>query len=190
MRDIIARRVYRKLKKISDTNSSAGRHWYSAAHDEAVSLSEKYPISTERAAAIIAVLSPGTSWEQNIKDAWELCEFKHDAIVTTYPLNKHKALAIFEGRPLFDYVRGNKVRSFFDNIARPEISTAVTLDRHMLRFMLQSKDDRELQKVFSSSRNYSAMSERIRRHAYKRGLKPHELQAMLWLQVREDSNAR
>jgi len=180
MKDRYAKRIKQQLDKVEPWNYDNGLDWYNEAHDEAVKLGEDYGIGTGRAAAIIAVLSPGTAWERNLKDARLVCEQGEYATVTTYPANKEKALSILKhSDTYYNYVRGSKVRSFFDNILSPDTSEAVTLDRHMLRFICKIGD-----KIFSSSRNYQSIAERIRRRAKKVGIRPCQLQAALWLQVR------
>jgi hypothetical protein len=184
MLDNYARRIKREIDKIDPWNYDNGLTWYHEAHDEAVTLGADFSIGTERAAAIIAVLSPGTSWERNLKDARLVCEQGEYATVTTYPANKAKALKILSSSVWFEQVRGNKVRSFFDNIIAPDTSQAVTLDRHMLRFICKTWDDKCLNRIFSSKRNYQAIAERIRRRAKKIGIRPCQLQAALWLEVK------
>lgn len=176
-------RITGKYRTLDPWNIANGLTWYYEARQHAENLSKKYGLSLETIAGIIAVLSPGVRWDRNLEDAEAILQ-SDDAIVTTYSGNKRKALDLKHGANISKCVRGNKVRSFFDNIVSPETSEAVTLDRHMLRFILKTNNDRELNRVFSSRNTYFSIAEYIRRIARRRGLKPLQLQAMLWLQVK------
>jgi len=184
---VYSQRIAQSFKRLDPWNVDWGAAWYREAHTEAVKLGEEHGIGTDKAAAILAVLSPGAKWEHNIEDARAVCIDGWAAVVTTYPANKEKALNILKSSNHTQFVRGKKVRAFYENINYPGSSAAVTLDRHMLRFLLRTEDNKELCKVFASPKRYERLAEEIRRKAYREGLKPNQLQAMLWLQLRQDN---
>jgi hypothetical protein len=179
-----ATRIAGKVRTLAPWNKDNGLVWYNQAHAQCQELSDRHGVPLEKVAAIVAVLSPGTAWERNIRDAESIIQYREQATVTTYGANKAKACAILDSSNYYQFVRGNKVQSFHSNILYPETSESVTLDRHMLRFILKPRNDKELNKIFSSSRNYQAIASRIRRKAHKMNIRPCQLQAMLWLEVR------
>ncbi len=181
----IHKKIVRTLAKLPDNTVNDGAGWYYIAHGHARALAAKYNLTVEQSAGIIAVLSPGTNWNQNLQDAEELCKYGDGAIVTTYGPNKRKAIALLNGGAVADNVRGQKVSAFYDNIVRPDESKAVTIDRHMIRFMTGLQTEAEMKAIYSSKKKYSALADIIRYRAEKINLKPWQLQAMLWLQVRE-----
>ncbi len=181
----IGARVNSRASHLSADDIDTGAKWYASAHNHALELSTRYNMMVEKVSAIIAVLSPATNWEQNLKDAEAVIRFNEAATVTTYTPNKVKALAILNDADIAATVKGNKVKSFFDNISRPCESDAVTIDRHMLRLMLAVDDEKAFKRVFGNKKVYDKLADIIRRKAYKMHLKPCELQAALWCKVRE-----
>src|SRR5690349_4337648 len=74
----------------------AGLHWYGEAHDIARMIAQRYGFETERAAALLACLSPATSWERSIVDANGLATdlgFR----CTTYQKQVNKAIDLLTG---------------------------------------------------------------------------------------------
>lgn len=51
-----------------------GLHWYQNAHDTAQGFADKYGVTIEQAAGVIAVLSPDTRWGRNVAEADRLLE--------------------------------------------------------------------------------------------------------------------
>ena len=122
-------RILAVYARATEDERTEGLYWYRAANTFASGLSAKYGVTTEQAAGVIAALSPQTSWERNVPLAEKACRTKRPSGHTG--ANCAKARAILRGKtaPL-DTLGGNKVRAFFDNIANPEESQAVTIDRH------------------------------------------------------------
>lgn len=51
-----------------------GLHWYQNAHDTAQGFADKYGVTIEQAAGVIAVLSPDTRWGRNVAEADRLLQ--------------------------------------------------------------------------------------------------------------------
>ena len=119
------------VKRITDMYKQAtpefiegGHNWYEKAHDIAKGIGRG---NVEKGAGIIAALSPQTGWGRNIQLAGELARTgttKHttDSLV--------KAQRILEGEHPLDVLGGQKVTSFYKNIADPSDKETVTIDRH------------------------------------------------------------
>lgn len=156
----------------------AGSGWYPVAHEEAKLLAAHYKLSVVRAAAIIAVLSPLTRWLGNLEDAWAVCDggkARH-----SLPANVAKAQRLLEGDGILEVLRGQKVTAFWQSLAAPTTTPAVTCDSWMARAFGLSQGD-----LFERKGVYTAVSNGVREAAYMVGVRPGTLQATVWLMVRE-----
>lgn len=110
--------------KASDADISDGIEWYARALELARELD---PTNVRRAVGIIAVLSPMTSWPQNVVKARQVY-----ATGATYGTKDSvgKAIRIFNGENPDNVVSGPKVTSFYHNILGD--NARVTIDRHAI----------------------------------------------------------
>lgn len=119
----------------TDLETSNGAGWYSTANDAALIMAERYSVSLEIAAGVIAALSPNNRWERNLTDANSMIRAYsiggHSAAesikVGTYNANKIKALAILSGDDCLQILGGLKVRAFYDCIIGGD---SVCIDGH------------------------------------------------------------
>jgi hypothetical protein len=102
-----------------------GLNWYMDAYAFASTLDPENP---NRAAGIIAALSPMKDWVNNCKLAARAYEQGY-ASGALYA-NTAKADAILSGADPVDVLRGNKVCNFYNAIANPDHPDAVCIDRH------------------------------------------------------------
>jgi hypothetical protein len=119
-------------KQSTDNEIISGKQWYKQANEISRLMAVKYNLTEIQTAGIIASLSPGTNWNQNIIDANNLCSLlnvgKHinSIVCTTYGQNKLKAYYLYQNRDIsknecFKVLLGcsikvNKTSSFFLNI--------------------------------------------------------------------------
>jgi hypothetical protein len=128
-------RILAVYAEASDAERMDGRTWYGRARALAAELD---PVDPERAAAVIAVLSPQTPWPRNVtlaRRAYTLhaSGASVDEITNglgTMRRSAGKAAAIVWGADPDAVVSGPKVRSFWHCIAHPETAQAVVIDRH------------------------------------------------------------
>jgi hypothetical protein len=181
-----AHKIASIVRRIDPWNYENGLTWYEFAHKRIEDIAIKHNLSVSKVCAIVAVLSPSCNWGRNIIDAIDIIENGEDAIVTTYSANRQKALSILasQERDYYKYVRGNKVKSFYANLYNPDSSCSVTLDRHMLKALIGHEDKKAYNRIFASSNNYQHVAEYVRVKAHKLNIKPCQLQAAIWLQVR------
>lgn len=166
-----------------------GREWYQTAHRAAAELAEQHGVTMEQAAGVIAALSPNQPWSQNLIAAKKLLYAYANGLslaevtIAAYGLNKAKAWRICQGEPVLTVLKGNKVRSFFSNIAYPEAVGPVTVDGHAFaiwkgkRITTTSAQQRGLGRIGvyeQCAADYVTAAERV-------GLRPQELQAITWL---------
>lgn len=168
---------------------AAGRQWYQEAHNYAASLAEKYNKPVAVVAAVIAVLSPGTSWELNKRDAENVLEKGILAVTSGYGVNKQKAIALLDGwlQPAAA-VSALKTGSFWLNILRPAENGSVTVDRHAVRVATGNHELAAEQAVHyvNTPNKYQKLATAYQLAAEKIGdILPHELQAITWLVVKD-----
>lgn len=108
----------------TDLESINGAEWYPAANKAASIMAQRYNVTLETAAGVIAALSPNNKWERNLSDADSMIRAYStgdynaaDSIkVGTYNANKVKALKILSGDNCLQVLGGLKVRAFYDCI--------------------------------------------------------------------------
>ena len=117
-----------------------GMTWYNNAYQVCVTLGNKYGVSSDIVAGVIAALSPNNKWESNVVDAeimlraWASDIPYSNVKVATYSLNKDKAATILDCQLNRDQIvkvlRGNKVVAFFLCIATDGNSDTPCIDGH------------------------------------------------------------
>lgn len=177
MRNIIA--VY-NLASVAEV--AEGLAWYSQAHDAACLLADRYGVTVETAAAVIAVLSPAVRWSDNVAAAETVIRMAlaglsaNDYTVQGYGQNKRKAHAIASTGDI-SLVSGEKVTSFYRNIINP-LSDDVTVDRHAVKVWLGFGDGGSVRIAKSA---YTRIADDYRAAAKQLGIPVASLQAITWL---------
>ena len=121
-------------------DKETGANWYNNAYRVCVALGEKYGVSSDIVAGVIAALSPNNKWESNIIDAeimlraWA-AEIDYSQVkVATYSNNKDKAATILDCQlnreQIVKVLRGNKTVAFFLCIASDGDSDTPCIDGH------------------------------------------------------------
>jgi hypothetical protein len=119
----------------TDLETIIGADWYPTANHAALIIAQRYSVTLETAAGVIAALSPNNRWERNLTDADSMIRAYsiggHNAAdsikVGTYNANKIKALAILSGDDCLQILGGLKVRAFYDCIIGGD---SVCIDGH------------------------------------------------------------
>ena len=167
------RNVTKLFRQASPEDLAAGRDWYEQAHQLAVELAAEFDgfaeeWTVERAAAVIAVLSPRLSWPKNVEVARTAYAMYHngwltrDGFVKRVPVlnaNADKAWRLLNGEPPDSVVSGPKVRAFWHTIAHPHDPRAVVVDRHAIDVALgRVTDDRTRGLVLGKKGAYDAVA--------------------------------
>lgn len=153
----------------------AGMNWYSAARNAAMELD---PGNVDRAAGIIAALSPMVKWDRNLEMARFVYSNGH-ANGLGLGNNCRKAELIFAGNHPLDILGGDKVRSFYMTIADPAHAELVVIDRHAFDIAMgraYSDKDRNIGK-----RVYRELSAAYRDAATIAEVLPSQMQAVTWV---------
>lgn len=182
----------------TDAEVAEGRAWYDTAREIAANLASPADgIDTERAAAIIAVLSPQVRWKENVESARLVIgatlagRVRMPPGVRAYPSNVRKAQAIVRGAEIGlgpgDGLGGEapKVRNFWRAIVGD--SDAVTLDVWAMRAALVRRDIASYTwaKVPTPKRAFYPRAVGWYRDAAERcGETPRDFQAIIWTAIR------
>jgi hypothetical protein len=188
-------------KQSTESEKISGLKWYQNVNDICRLMAVKYKLTDVQAVAIVAALSPGTNWNQNVIDANNLCSLLsvytdiHRITVTTYGPNKLKAGYIYSQKEItedeaFKVLLGsskrvNKTSSFFLNILHPEQSENVTIDRHALRINLALT---EYPDFALTEKRYLLMVNAYQLTAKELEINAIQLQAVVWLTFRRLNN--
>jgi hypothetical protein len=152
-----------------------GMNWYADAHSFARTLDRRYT----RAAGIIAALSPQTSWATNRMLATRA--YADGTASGSLGASCAKADAILSGLAPLDVLGGDKVRSFFDNIARPKTSQAVTIDRHAHDIAVYQRMMSAPRQLLTRKGGYEMFADLYREAAGTVGILPLQVQAITWV---------
>lgn len=166
-----------------------GRAWYDDAYKVCVNIASDYNMGIDTVVGVLAALSPRNHWERNVADCEALCKWYRTTMggirgespkVATFDCNKRTALRILDGvRPL-DALHGRKVRSFYLCITGdPE---EVCVDTWAIRAATNGKVS-----AVANDGQYRKVQEAYRAVAKEFGLKPYELQAIVWVTIRNAS---
>lgn len=185
----LRRNIQRVLAAATETERNYGALWYSEANRYARELSLEFGVGLAAACAVIAVLSPGTDWNQNKRDAKqmlaEVTEGKAPSWgYTTYGPNVVKARTIAEMELAEDdwseYVRGPKVTAFWNNMLEPDRAGGVTVDFHAYSVAHGWRFTTANVPKFSR-KTYERIATAYRAVAQENGVLPQVLQASVWV---------
>lgn len=182
--ETLVRRILRTYDSATDDERHDGHGWYRSVHGIAADLASEYALSVPAAVGIIAALSPQTSWDLNVRNAYTLAS---TGTAPTLGLSVRKAQAILAGvRPETVFAPANperpqygaKVRAFYSCILAPDTTDAVCLDRHAYAIAHGLGGN---PKGLELVGEYDRTSHAYRLAARRRNLLPHQIQAVTWL---------
>lgn len=157
-----------------------GLHWYEDAFAFALTLDPEHP---ERAAGVIAALSPMKDWRNNCILAARAYERGYASGALS--ANVAKADAILSGADPLEVLGGNKVRNFYRSIVNPYDPDAVCIDRHAFDISVGRVTNDPTRRALARAGVYEAFAA-----AYKRAARiiskdgydvvPAQVQAVTW----------
>ena len=193
----MSRRIVAFYKSsVTSAQYETGLTWYSDAYDFAARIGTEYALSVETVAGVVSALSPAVSWVVNKEDArrlidnWSNIGNPERVKVSTYGQNKDKAIGILESKGSYNavvdfFTADTKTLNFFCNIANPERTNVVTVDRHAIGIALGSTDTSHQQLCITKKR-YRDIKEAYTMAAEQLGHRvPCNLQAICWISYRE-----
>lgn len=173
-------------------NIRKGIRWYREAQDFCKYLNEKYGIDLYVCAAVVSSLSPNNKWERNKIDAEAVIIAFINGInpdnikVCTYNRNKLKAFRILNGELIAE--SSPKTHAFAMNVGRLS-SEHITIDKWHIRACLCRIDEGAVDCVESiTSKQYRRVEQITSMVAKEFGLKGYELQAIIWVTIKQAWN--
>lgn len=184
--ETVVRRILRTFDRATVADLEAGARWYDEAGDLAVSLAgwseiARINVTPFHAAAVIAHLSPRTSWTRNVAGAIALVNDGSQAS-GIIEANYLRACEVMHCDSAADVLGtfgpdAHKTRSFARNIHGDR--DAVTVDVWALR-VFGCEDDRLIKRAGA----YAAIEHAYRLAAGRRGVDPSTMQATTWIVAR------
>ncbi len=175
--------IVRVYESATEDQLRRGAEWYERARCFAEELD---PGNVDRAAAVIAALSPRCSWERNVR----LARRAYATGTATGGLgwSCKAANRILSGEPADEVLAGFKVRAFRTLIADPTNRTVVCVDRHAVNVAVGrtlATPDRERWFPLRTGAQYERFARAYRRAARKVGCSPAQVQSVTWIVQRE-----
>lgn len=161
---------------------STGIGWYSDAHAFALSLDS----DVERAAGIIAALSPMSSWNNNMNKAAQLYRQGGNGAGCGMYRNVAKAERIYAGEHPLDVLGGDKVRNFYATIVEPDRDDHMpVIDRHAFDIANGRIGTDSERGTLGRKGVYLTYAEAYREAAGVIGIPVQHLQAITWVEWRD-----
>ncbi len=157
-----------------------GKGWYAAALVFAASLDS--PI---RSAGIISALSARNGWGNNKNKAAQLYAQNGDGTGVGMSMFVNKAIRIYNGEPALDVLTSDKQNAFYRNIMGDY--SYVTVDGHAYDLAMGRVHTMKERAPLKRKGEYDRFSRAYRSAAFSVGLLPAELQAITWLQWRNET---
>jgi len=156
-----------------------GKDWYHEANELCREIAERANVPLFKVCAVMSALSVNSAWNSNqttCRHFFATGEVRHFPAVQLQIAKIMSCKCPVEVVPLFG---GLKTRSFYLNLLNPAPSTntpPVTIDRWMLRMLLNTE--------IVTPKRYAVASNKIYTIAKERGLHPVSCQAVLWCEIR------
>lgn len=171
-------RIVRVWHAATPGNAEAGAQWYPAAGAFADALAAESGLSRPHVAAVVAHLSPRTTWERNMRGAASL--LASGRAPGCLEANVERALVAIGSADPLGTINGPKTGAFAANILGDY--ERVTVDVWAARIALGVRDDAE--RVLSRVGVYPALEYAYRLAAARVGVSPATMQATTWVVAR------
>ena len=176
--ETMARNIIALIQSASLDERSDGLRWYSEAQSVARNLADTGNadyLSLERAAGIIAALSPRLHWSRNVEAAFTLVETGTCATLTR---SREQALAILHGGAPMDVLGGLKTRAFAIAIQTGGNAGIPVVDTWAVRAATRGKFDEV------SRARYADVAQAYEVAARRLSMRGHDAQAIAWVVIR------
>lgn len=185
--DTTTRRAVRDVLAVydaaDDNARAAGALWYPSARRHALALAAHGDIPVGTAAAVIAHLSPRTSWTRNLRGAYALVSDRSlETPAGCMRANVRGALRALEapdGPAAVRTLNGPKVQAFCRNILGD--MRYVTVDTWAVRIAVPDMDKALAESRLARVGGYDAIAHVYRLAAARRGVSPAVMQATTWV---------
>jgi hypothetical protein len=175
------RRICKAFRAATAADLAAGLGWYAEALSVAQAIDPAHP---ERAAGVIAALSPQCQWGTNVAWARTVIAAADSGAGTPRvhtTAMRAQAMRIAKGEPALSVLNGPKVRAFYANIIGD--TDAVTVDVWATR-VATGLTGKDAERAISTPSRYASVANDYRRAAEILGVTPREVQAATWVAAR------
>ena len=190
----IANNIKRWHKRASPENIDAGMTWYDDAMRFSRRLAREYRITRRSAAGVISALSPNNQWKRNKFDAEQLISYYREGgtdwvnvKICTYKKNRERAWNILtQGERITS--DSPKIHSFAMNVGNKS-PNHVTIDKwHMRASLARPREGITLTQESPTKLQYKRVEGITLDIARTHKLKGYELQAIVWVTIKEKWN--
>lgn len=174
--------------RLHDTASAAyscsscegSENWYYTKSSQIRALAARTGYSIAEATAAYAVLSANASVLENDRNFVRVM-LGHESV--GFGSRQKRVDLALSGlvAEAIDYINGEKIPSFFDNLFDPFTSTAVTIDRHAADIVTLDRKVSKRILARAHREGYHAIADVYRAVAARMSVRPHELQARVWV---------
>ena len=171
------------LRVVDRTTSGVwadGLAWYSNAQAWAKALGQEHGKPLELVAGVTAALSPLTDWDTNKVRAETMVSGGWPKGIDAFVRQAH---LMYLGKAPHLVLRGPKVRAFFFAIRDAGEYNEAVIDRHALGVYF-GRPATDVERRFCKGRNTKEVQRAYASVAQDLGVRPHELQAITWVQWR------
>ena len=171
-----------------------GKAWYKDAQKFAKQMSKKYNVEPFRVAGVISALSPNNQWKRNKFDAEQLISYYREGgtdwvnvKICTYKKNRERAWNILtQGERITS--DSPKIHSFAMNVGNKS-PDHVTIDKwHMRASLARPREGITLTQESPTKLQYKRVEGITLDIARMHKLKGYELQAIVWVTIKEKWN--
>jgi hypothetical protein len=164
-------------------------NWYYTLNDYCNLLADIYNINVLKVSGILSALSPNNTFKTNIKSLELFLKYNGNCKVSTFNNQKNKALKILQlnddtvsSDEIEALLGGKKTQDFFYCIAYPNTSDRVVVDIWQERWA-------KLNNIIPSvgvltEKRYNIIGDHVRSLASELNIKPHQMQAKIWVDIR------
>lgn len=189
-----SRAIDRTLLGAGPAEVQGGARWYQQASTECRALALELRIPYSVVVGAVAALSPQVRWERNILAARQVLTGA-PVLVAAYRANIAKALRIASGESAAEVLGGAKVRAFYALLLTGGRTLDVCVDSIAILVALGVHPGPDVANdaatpYFGRPRVLAAIRAAYRRVAKRRGLRPHQAQAITWLAWRNERDKR
>ena len=176
--------LLRLIMQAEEMDIDDGMKAYSRYHDMMVELSSHYNVPLPSVTGAFVALSPNSDYYGNLRSVVSMLEaFKagvdpNRAIVSTYKHCRERAALYLSGKDFLAHTKGPKTRAFYQNILDPDKAGPVTVDGHMYWAWVAGVGT--MSEALITPAVYEMIAQDIRTIANYFGVRPHEIQAILW----------
>jgi len=194
--EMMTRNILSVWYSASTLERQQGEIWYDSARQIAHTLAIRHTITLVQAAAVIAVLSPMKSWNQNVKDAerilagWDtgLTALEQGGTFTNSLKKVDRILFLQngprQGKDALAILKGQKIMSFYDNIAHPD-TLNITIDGHAYHIAMFGMERLSIPKAPGMTPTvYGHFQQAYHQAAQILNVLPSVLQAVTWVTYR------